>query len=222
MEQRIKEQEAAREKRQELAARLEKSWELIRVCKKTIKEQGPGWQESKEKREQQRKLEIEKADRMKRAEKGKEETLRKVTEHKILKLTSMLPAKLRTTLENEESREKRILLQETQSNLWKKWRGRIPSRKDYQHMEKPIRLETQLKRIEKELENHKQEQENKKEQEKRELDRRNKYISEKKYQENERIEKEKEKTKKLQKKKMLEKHWENTLLLKLKNQKKII
>ena len=99
-----------------------------------------------------------------------------MTEQKILKLSAMLPAKLITKLENEESREKRILLQETKSNLWKKWRGRNPKKQDYQHMEKTKRLEAQLKRIEKELENYRQEQENKKEQEKRELERTNKYI----------------------------------------------
>ena len=40
------------------------------------------------------------------------------------------------------------------------------------------------------------------------MERRNKYIAEKKYKENERIEKEKEKTAKIRKNKMLEKHWE--------------
>ena len=79
-DQKIKEQEAAREKRIELANRLEKSWDMIRICKAIIKEHGPGWQESKEKREQQRKLEVEKADRLKRAEMGRNEVIQRVTE----------------------------------------------------------------------------------------------------------------------------------------------
>ena len=191
-----------------MATRLEKSWELIRVCKKIIKEQGPGWQESKENREQQRKFEMEKVERKKRAEIGKEDTLRRITEQKLLKLSAMLPERSRMKIEDEESRKKRILLQETQSNLWKKWRGRIPNRKEYQHMEKEQRLETQLKRVEKELENYKKELENKKEQERREEERRKKYVAEKKFKENERIQKDKEKAAKLKKKKMLEKHWE--------------
>ena len=207
-DQKIKEQEAAREKRIELANRLEKSWDMIRICKAIIKEHGPGWQESKEKREQQRKLEVEKAVRLKRAEMGRNEVIQRVTEEKILKITSMLPSKSRTRLENEESRDKRILLQETKTNLWKKWRGRIPTKQEYQHLEKKERLEMQLKKIEKELEKYRQDQDNQKEQERREQERRSKYIAEKKYKENERIEKEKEKTKKIQRKKLLEKHWE--------------
>ena len=66
-----------------------------------------------------------------------------------------LQKKSRTRLENEESRDKRILLQETKTNLWKKWRGRIPTKQEYQHLEKNERLEMQLKKIEKELEKKK-------------------------------------------------------------------
>ena len=127
-DQKVKEQEAEKNKRVELANRLEKSWELIRISKKVIKEQGQGWQESKEKREQQRKLEVERADRLKRAEKGREEVIRKTMEDKILKLTSMLPSQTQTRLETEESR--RILIQETKTNLWKKWRGGVPPKKN--------------------------------------------------------------------------------------------
>ena len=67
--------------------------------------------------------------------------IRKTMEEKIIKLTSMLPSQTRTRLETEESRRKRILIQETKTSLWKKWRGRIPPKKEYPHFDKKAKME---------------------------------------------------------------------------------
>ena len=60
----------------------------------------------------------------------------KITELKRLKITALLPEKTKAKLENEKSKENKLLIQVAQINLWKKWRGKIHTKKqDYQHGE---------------------------------------------------------------------------------------
>ena len=66
-DEKVAEQEQLRVKRLEIASRMEQSWDLIRICKKTIKEKGKGWKESSESRNAQQKLEIIKSERLERA-----------------------------------------------------------------------------------------------------------------------------------------------------------
>ena len=81
----LERQEKARNDRLEVSKRMEQSWELIRICKSTIKEKGSGWKDSSEARNLQRKLELEKADRLERADAQRNINIRKITEDKILK-----------------------------------------------------------------------------------------------------------------------------------------
>ena len=48
---------------------MEQSWDLIRICKSTIKEKGSSWKDSSEARYLKRKLELEKAVKSRNSEK---------------------------------------------------------------------------------------------------------------------------------------------------------
>ena len=133
--------------------------------------------------------------RLLRAETQRNNTIRKITEDKILETKKLLQSKKRVELENHEQRIKRTIIQEAKENVWKKWMGKVPKSRPSQTSDKE-ELEETLKRVEKALEGWKNEERDRKEQEKRELERRNNYIEEKKDKENERIIREKEKPEK--------------------------
>ena len=130
-----------RVKRLEIASRMEQSWDLIRICKKTIKEKGKGWKESSESRNAQKKLEIEKTERLERAAAQKADTIKEITEKKILTNLKLLPNTRRVALENEQQRQKRMILTEVKQNMWKKWRGQVPKSRINTNQRKQERLE---------------------------------------------------------------------------------
>ena len=57
--------------RLEKAEKLSKSWELLRICKKMLEENGHKWTKSKERREIERREEEEKRERIEKANKKK-------------------------------------------------------------------------------------------------------------------------------------------------------
>ena len=111
-DEKMAEQEELRNKRLEIASRMEKSWELIRICKKTIKEKGKGWTENSESRNAQQKLEIIKSERLERAAAQKAKTIQAITVRKILTNLKLLPNTRKVALENEKQRNNRIMIKE--------------------------------------------------------------------------------------------------------------
>ena len=209
-EEKEKKEEEKRKTRIEIAARMEKSWELMRCLKEIIKENSPNWETSKEKREKERIEAEKKAERKEKAREKKEKTMNNFVQKKITDALYKLPEKERNELKDEEIKVKRLELKEAKENVWKKWRNK--KEKNDKQIEKNKTkteiLELKLDKIEKALEKIREEKENEREKLKREMARRRKYVEENKLKENERIIKEKNKKEKIQKKHQLEKHWE--------------
>ena len=83
-----------RKKRIEKATRLEKSYELLRLCRETLKAEGETWQISKARRELEREKtekDLERKSRIERAKSQKENTLKKIENKNIqTKITEKL------------------------------------------------------------------------------------------------------------------------------------
>ena len=67
-----REREERDEERRKKAAKLSRGWELFRVCKEIIEEEGMNWKASKERRDKERMEEEEKAERIARAARKQE------------------------------------------------------------------------------------------------------------------------------------------------------
>ena len=122
----MKEEEHRREKQIEKAKKLQKGWELMRLCRKTIEENGEKWRKSKERRDLEKQEELEKNERLERAAKKKSEVmdqqLRKKTQQKITESLKLLPENRRKLVKREEERREKLLLAEAENELWRKWR----------------------------------------------------------------------------------------------------
>ena len=198
-------EEHEREMRLKRADRMEKSWEMLRISKKYIKENSPHWEQNREQRErdQKRKERLEKVGAKKAVEKEK------LIQRKITEAITRLPDIEKKRMLEEEEKEKRLELKEIKENVWKKWRGK--GEKKDKRLENPKSrkelMELRLERIENALTRVKEDEENRKKQAIREAERREKYIKEKRISENNRIVEEKKRREKKQRKELLEKHW---------------
>ena len=207
-EERRKEQ-LEREIRLVEAERMEKTWELTRLCKLFIKDNSPHWEQLKELKE----LETARIERKAKAEKLKElfrmNHKEKEFVNTIHKKWNELPEKERKRLAEEEDKIRRLEIKEAKENIWKRWRKKEkPDKRMETEKGRKEMMEIKLRRIEEALEKIKEEKELEKISMEREKERRRKYVEEKKIKENERIIKEKQKTEKLKKKKQLEQKWE--------------
>ena len=123
---RIDKEEIERLEKIEKAKRMEKGWDLIKLCKKMMQEEGFNWKISQERREQMRKEEIERTERKGRAAVKKTETLEKIEnknlQRKITDTLGKLPRNRRILLEREIEKERRITIKEAREELWKRWR----------------------------------------------------------------------------------------------------
>ena len=172
------EEDELREKRIHKAKRMQQSYELMRLCRKTLEMEGITWAKSKERREMERskilRLSEGKAKKKIQVEKKEKETIqRKITEN-----LAILPKNRQILLQREEERERRILLQETKKELWKRWRQRKGRGMRDQTRDDKENLEDKLKKIEAEVAKYKEELE-RKEQELRERNTRLKKKEEK-------------------------------------------
>ena len=110
-------------KKLEKQEKLTKSWELVRECRKIIKENYSSWQERKTTEEENKKLQELELEKLSRLEKVKQEKYRTSRE-----------------LQNEEeAMRKRLILAEIKENAWKR-RGEKSS-----HEEHSDRLEKERK-----------------------------------------------------------------------------
>ena len=118
----MSEEEELIEKRIQKAKRMHQSYELMRLCRKTLETEGITWAKSKERRELERSKELRLSEGQKKllVEKREKETIqRKITEN-----LALLPKNRQILLQREEEKERKMLLQETKKELWKRWRQR--------------------------------------------------------------------------------------------------
>ena len=177
-EEKAREQEIVRKERLELAERLEKGWELIRLSVSFIKENSPAWEKTKERKIEERKLEIEKSERLEIAELKKRKAQEKDIKDKIMEKMKILPQEKVKEMESNEERERRLDLKEAKENLWRKWRkgNRLKEPRPTSSKEQ---LELKLKKIETMLIAINKEKDDLIERERKEMIRRKKYIEEK-------------------------------------------
>ena len=125
-EEQITKEETERKERLEKAKRLQKGWELMRICKEIIEENGEKWKKSKERREYEKAENEEREERRERAENQKMKTLEKLETNRIQRRITdclkSLPQNRRRILELEEDKKRRLLLEEAETELWRKWR----------------------------------------------------------------------------------------------------
>ena len=96
------------------------------MIKSFIKENSPQWEKSKEQKMQEKIILAERAERLRRANKQKNELEKRLIQRKILETIKLLPRSAQEEIEKkerDEEKEKRKELQEVKENLWKKWRS---------------------------------------------------------------------------------------------------
>ena len=209
-------QEEKDTRRLEKAKSLENGWEMLRWCKKFLKENTKTWQTLDDERKTRlKKEEIEERKLIASEKKGKLLEKLKI-QTKITDSLKMLPADEQRKFNQEENRRKRQELKEIKENLWRKWRGgkKVSEKKYGKEKEawernlKDTAIENvNLDRLEKTLEAWKMEEENRIEKRK-EIERKLEIVEEGKRKQL--LEKEKEKEEKkqrLERKKKLEEHW---------------
>ena len=151
---------AEREKRREKARRLKQSFELLRLCKETLENEGATWEKSKERREleKQRLCRVQEGQTKKEAliqKREKEQLQRKITDS-----LATLPKNRQILLLREEERERLILLQEAKKEIWKRWRqrkGRGMKMNEIKQKDSAEDMERKLGKIEAEVERYHQE-----------------------------------------------------------------
>ena len=163
-EQSIKEEERRLKERKEKAKRLEKSFELLRLCTEVLKEEGEKWAVTKERRELEMIKETEKHERIAKAKNKQKEIREQVKKQtiqtKITEKLAELPSNRRKILEARIETERKLELKEAKIKLWKK------SRENKTTKENPITipkkdsqetLDKKLKKIEEEISKYKEE-----------------------------------------------------------------
>ena len=123
----IRKEEEARLGRIERAKKLEQSWDLMRQCRRILKENHTKWLDTEERKEEfdknVKKMEqLEKAAKKKMEFKEKQEI--KTKNQKITTLLKTIPKTEAQRIEEEVRRVEKLELQEVKKNLWKKWRGK--------------------------------------------------------------------------------------------------
>ena len=125
-EEEMRREEEERQERIKKSKHLEQSWELLRLCKEIMSEEGHNWKISKERREKEGEQKREREERLRRANNQRAETMQRLeTKEKQIKITETLdkqPQKKWILLERELEKERRIILNEAREEVWKKWR----------------------------------------------------------------------------------------------------
>ena len=105
---------------------MQKSYELLRLCRKVQETEGINWKISKERRDQERKALEDKAERIQRGAHKKKQTLeridKKLKQQRITQELEKLPDNRRILLEREIETERKLNLKEAKEELWKRWR----------------------------------------------------------------------------------------------------
>ena len=117
---RLEREEEDRKARIEKAARLNKTWELMRICREIIKENANAWIERKDKLEK-KKEEIDREERRSKARSKKREfTEKEEAKSRVRKITDMLskiPVVEAEKIEREIRKGQNLVLTTMKSNL---------------------------------------------------------------------------------------------------------
>ena len=168
---RIIEEEDERVRRSQEEKNLAKSFELLNLCKQTLREEGETWQVSKERRELEKVKETERRERLARAGQKKADIMGKLKVREIQTTISQrlseVPENKRKLIEARIEKERMMDLKEVKQKMWKKWRQNKGKKINYPKLEKGSTLEWEekLKKIDIEVENYKTELENAKKEE---------------------------------------------------------
>ena len=111
--------------RKEKAEMLRMTWDMARICKEIISQNGGEWRELKEKNEMERKDSEEKELRLEKSKLEKEKWRKKNNQRRIDNMIEKLNEKRKEeweSIKDEEERKIRKEKQEMQENLWK-WRS---------------------------------------------------------------------------------------------------
>ena len=144
----IEKEELEKNLRVEKARKMEKSWELLRMCRDFMRENAREWSEKRDLEEKRKSEEERKADRLEKCSREKEKLQKKIVEEKISAALRSLPREERERYIAEEEKEKRIEMKTIKENIWKKWRNRREENRqksgeerDFEKADKSHRLE---------------------------------------------------------------------------------
>ena len=156
----IEEEERTTRERKEKAAKLEKGWELFKLCKEMLEKEGNKWEMSKERRWAENNEKIEREERLQRGREKREKLIGEIenrkTQQRITDMLRQLPENRRTVLEMELEKERKLSLQEAKMELWRTRRNSKQTKLDYltskrKGAENKEELDHKLRRIEEEL-----------------------------------------------------------------------
>ena len=107
---RMMREEVERAAKKQKVERLERSWDLLNLCREVMNKEGLTWKASKERRDLEKKMNMERAEKIEKANK-KSETAKydykcKTIQSKITTELSKLPENRRKLVETTEKREK--------------------------------------------------------------------------------------------------------------------
>ena len=110
----------------EKAKRMQKGWELMRLCRNMIEENGETWKKSKARRDIEREEEEQRKERKAKAAEKKKQTIEKIEsrrkQQKITDCLMKLPENRKRLVEKEEEKMRKMMMEEAETELWRKWR----------------------------------------------------------------------------------------------------
>ena len=122
----MEDEEKERKLRGEKISSMEKSYELLSLCRKTLEEEGETWKKTKERRDMERLLEEERNERLAKAGLKRRKTLKNIkmkeTQTKITDKLREIPENERKILEMKVEKERRMELKEAKEKLISRWR----------------------------------------------------------------------------------------------------
>ena len=111
------EKEKIEKRRKEKAAKLEKGWELMRLCKAFIEENSKAWKDEEESRRIQKDEEEKKMERLREAARKKGRMPEEIIQRKISEIWKTTPRNEQENLQKEEDRKRRKDLRNVKENL---------------------------------------------------------------------------------------------------------
>ena len=206
----IEKEEMEKNLRVEKARKMEKSWELLRMCRDFMRENAREWSEQRDLEEKRKGEEERKTDRLEKCNREKEKLQKKIIEEKISAALSSLPREERERYIAEEEKEKRIEMKNIKENIWKKWRNRREENRqksgeerDFEKADKSHRLE----KLEKIIQRLKSEELEREEMRERNRERKRAWRKEKEKEESKMLVRELERAERREKKKQIEDRW---------------
>ena len=161
-EEKMEDEEKERKLRGEKISSMEKSYELLSLCRKTLEEERETWKKTKERRDMERLLEEERNERLAKAGLKRIKTLKNIkmkeTQTKITDKLKEIPENERKILEMKVEKERRMELKEAKEKLISRWRQN-KGKKDsvLKGKDDQEELEVKLEKIEREIIKYKKE-----------------------------------------------------------------